>query len=157
MDDIRVAINKAAQQVQNIRQSPPIEAQAPKPGLLNRNPSQDEHPPLRKPSPQHHTPSARKASVENVENKAPKIEKSPPRQMENPDPEKDDKAFKNYLQEMTTFLDNEAGESDNESSDPEFNFLPQQINIAAEIDREDDILEQDEAMEPFNFDELAIS
>lgn len=77
--------------------------------------------------------------------------------MENPDPEKDDKAFKNYLQEMTTFLDNEAGESDNESSDPEFNFLPQQINIAAEIDREDDILEQDEAMEPFNFDELAIS
>ena len=58
---------------------------------------------------------------------------------------------------MTTFLDKEAEESSDESSDPEFDFLPQQINIAAEIDREDDILEQDEAQEPFNFDELAIS
>lgn len=72
-------------------------------------------------------------------------------------------AFKSYRNEMTTFLDNQMDDSSPSSDEANVEINFENLHVPRVIDREDDVLEQEEvnvAMappEPFNLDELRIS
>lgn len=127
LDEVKVAINKAAAVAQKVVN------RAPSAGELHKVPSAEK---MKKvPSGGEIQQPLARAIQEKVDEPG----------WGQPEKAEENQAFKSYLNEITTFLNNDANESssDDEIADEPINF--ENIHVPRVIDREDDVLEQEDA------------